>query len=512
MLDQAIKEQLNTYLAMLESDLVLTVSLSDDEGSKRMGQFVSELADLSPRLSIQYAPLKRSPSFRVDRPGKASDVVFSAIPLGHELTSLVLALLQVSGRAPKIDDALVQRIRSIQGDLRFETYISLSCHICPDIVQGLNILSILNPNITSETIDGSLFRAEVEEKEIMAVPTIYLNGEEWNSGRTTLEEMVEKLSEDSTVEVVLSDEPYDVIVIGGGPAGISASIYAARKGVRTALVAQRIGGQILETVGIENFIGTPYTEGAKLATLYSEHISNYPIDKYTAKQVESIRQTDEGFEISLEKGGVLAAKTVIVATGAGWRPVNVPGEEEFKNKGVAYCPHCDGPLYENKKVAVIGGGNSGVEAALDLAHITEHVTLIEFLKDLKADKVLQEKLYSLDNVTVIANAATQEIRGTTHVTGLSYLDRDSGDKTEIDLEAVFVQIGLVPNTKWLDLPLERSPIGEVIVDRHGQSSIPGIFAAGDCTDSAYKQIVIAMGSGATAALGAFDYLIREGKI
>ncbi len=513
MLEQAIKQQLKTYFDLLESDLILTVSLKDgDAKSGEIDSFVREVAELSARISVRYETLERSPSFRIDRPDRESRITFAAVPLGKELESFVIASLQVSGRAPKADKALLDRIAAIKEPLHFETYISLSCHICPDVVQSLNLLSVVNPNISNVTIDGGIFRDEVAAKDIMAVPTVYLNGEEWSGGRITFEEIVVKLTEDENTAAALSTELYDVLVIGGGPAGVSASIYAARKGIRTALVAERIGGQILETVGIDNIIGTPHTEGTKMAANYAEHLSKYPIDKVTGKRIVAVEQTSAGFAVTLDNGAVLNSQTLVVASGARWRPVNVPGEEEFKNKGVAYCPHCDGPLYEGKKVAVIGGGNSGVEAALDLAQLTEHVTLIEFLPQLKADKVLQEKLYEQKNVTVVANAATQEIHGAGTVNGLTYMDRASGETTTIDLAGVFVQIGLVPSTDWLNLPVEKTRMGEIVVDRHNQSSIPGLFAAGDCTDSVYKQIVIATGSGASAALGAFDYLIREGKI
>lgn len=513
MLDQTIKQQLKSYFDLLEGDLVLTTSLrADDVKSKELDSFVTEVAELSPRVSVRYETLERSPSFRIDRADGASRVTFAAIPLGHELESFVIAALQVSGRAPKADADLLNRIKAIDKPLHFETYMSLSCHICPDVVQSLNLMSVVNPNISHTTIDGGIYRDEVADKDIMAVPTVYLDGAEWASGRNNLEDLVGKLSDPSDEIASYSTEAYDVLVIGGGPAGVSASIYAARKGIRTLLIAERIGGQVLETVGIENVIGTTKTEGTKLAASYAAHLADYPIDKITGKRVVSVDQTDEGFSVTLDNGGVLKSKTVIVASGAKWRPVNVPGEIEFKNKGVAYCPHCDGPLFENKKVAVIGGGNSGVEAALDLAQITEHVTVIEFLPQLKADKVLQEKLFLQKNVTVVMNAATEEIHGDTTVNALTYVDRDSGEKTKIDLAGVFVQIGLVPSTEWLNLAVEKTRMGEIVVDPHSQSSIPGLFAAGDCANTAYKQIVIATGSGATAALGAFDYLIREGKL
>lgn len=512
MLDQAIKNQLKQYFDLLESDLVLTLSVSDDENSKKMTEFVEEVSALSSRITVEHVDHARKPSFGINKKGaEASGIVFATIPLGHELETFVLATLQVSGRAPKVDQALLDRAKQIKEKLHFESFISLSCHICPDVVQAINILSVVNPNISQEIIDGGLFKQEVSDRDIMAVPTVYLNGEEWHGGRITLEEMLEKLT-GSAAELILPENPYDVAVIGGGPAGVSAAIYASRKGVSTALIAETVGGQILETVGIENVIGTPKIEGTQLAGSFATHMSDYNIDQLINQSVAKIEKNDGIFEISLVKGAVVKAKTVIVATGAKWRPVNVPGEVEFKNKGVAYCPHCDGPLYEGKKVAVIGGGNSGIEAALDLAHITEHVTVVEFMPELKADKVLQDKLYEQKNVTVVKNAATQEIHGDSSVNAIRWQDRESGVETKIDIDGVFVQIGLVPATKWLNLDVEMTRMGEIIVDKHGQSSIEGLFAAGDCTDAAYKQIIISMGSGATAALGAFDYLIRSGQV
>jgi alkyl hydroperoxide reductase subunit F len=472
-----------------------------------MLDLVNELASMSSRISVENVTLERTPSFSVSRPSEETGIVFAGIPLGHEFTSLVLALLQVSGRAPKVDADAIKQIQNIQGTYHFESYISLSCHNCPDVVQALNVMSVLNPNISHTMIDGGAFKAEVEAKEIMAVPTVFLNGEAFGNGRMSLEEILAKLGTGPDASAFENKEPYDVLVIGGGPAGSSAAVYAARKGIRTGIVAERFGGQVMDTMGIENFIGTSYTEGPKLVASLEEHVKEYGIDVMNLQRAKRLEKKDL-VEVELENGAVLKSKSVILSTGARWRNVNVPGEAEFKNKGVAYCPHCDGPLFEGKRVAVIGGGNSGIEAAIDLAGIVKHVTVLEFASELKADQVLQDRLHSLPNVTVVTNAQTTEITGTDKVNGISYLSRETNETHHVELEGVFVQIGLVPNTDWLD-SVERNNFGEVVVDRHGATNLPGVFAAGDCTNSAYKQIIISMGSGATAALGAFDYMIRN---
>src|SRR5690606_14868374 len=433
---------------------------------------------------------------------------FAGVPLGHEFTSLVLALLQVSGRAPKVEQSVIDSIKNIDGEYHFETYVSLSCHNCTDVVQALNIMSVINPNITHTMIDGAVFKEEVETKNVMAVPAVFLNVEFWNGGRITLQEIIAKLGQGLSADDFADKDPYEVLVIGGGPAGASAAIYTARKGIRTGIVAERFGGQVLDTLSIENFISVKATEGPRLAQALEEHVKEYDIDVMDLQRAKRLEKKDL-FEVELENGAVLKSKSVIISTGARWRNINVPGEHELKNKGVAYCPHCDGPLFAGKDVAVIGGGNSGIEAAIDLAGIVKHVTVLEFAPELKADQVLQERLNSLPNVTVVTNAATKEITGTDNVTGITYTDRDTGEEHHVELQGVFVQIGLVPNTEWLEGTLERTRFGEIIVDKHGATSIPGVFAAGDCTDSAYNQIIISMGSGATAALGAFDYLIRN---
>ncbi|MED3720677.1 alkyl hydroperoxide reductase subunit F [Geobacillus stearothermophilus] len=508
LLDADIKAQLAQYLQLLENDIVLTVSAGDDNVSRDMLALIDELTAMSPKIKVEKAKLERTPSFSVNRVGENTGITFAGVPLGHEFTSLVLALLQVSGRPPKVSQDIVDRIQQIRGKHHFETYVSLTCHNCPDVVQALNIMSVLNPDISHTMIDGAVFKEEAEQKGIMAVPTVFLNGKLFASGRMSLEDILAKLGSAPDASSFANKEPFDVLVIGGGPAGATAAIYAARKGIRTGIVAERFGGQILDTLGIENFISVKYTEGPKLAASIEEHVKQYNVDIMSSQRAKRLEKKDL-IEVELENGAVLKSKTVVIATGARWRNLGVPGEEEFKNKGVAYCPHCDGPLFEGKHVAVIGGGNSGVEAAIDLAGIASHVTLLEFAPELKADAVLQNRLYSLPNVTVIKNAQTTEITGTDKVNGLTYIDRETGEEHHIELQGVFVQIGLVPNTEWLGETVERNRFGEIIVDKRGATNIEGVFAAGDCTDSAYKQIIISMGSGATAALSAFDYLIRH---
>lgn len=508
MLDTEIKSQLKQYLDLLEGDLVLKVSAGSDDVSKEMLELVNELSTMSTRIKVENVQLDRTPSFSVNRGGQDSGVVFAGVPLGHEFTSLVLALLQVSGRAPKVDQTIIDRVKNLKGTFKFETYVSLTCHNCPDVVQGLNMMAVLNPNISHTMIDGAAFKSEVESKNIMAVPTVYLNGEFFESGRMSVEEILDKLGSETDTTQYADLEPFDVLVVGGGPAGSSAAIYAARKGIRTGIVVERFGGQVNDTLGIENFISVKYTEGPKLASSLEDHVRSYGVDvvKQRAKRVERI---DNIIEVELENGAVLKSKTVILATGARWRNVNVPGEKELKNKGVAYCPHCDGPLFAGKDIAVIGGGNSGIEAAIDLAGVVKHVTVVEFMPELKADSVLQKRLFSLPNVTVVKNAATKEIHGSDKVTALTYEDRATGEQHKVDLQGVFVQIGLVPNTDWLGESVERNRFGEIVVDNRGATNVPGVFAAGDCTTSPYKQIIISMGSGATAALSAFDFLIRN---
>src|SRR5690625_2530333 len=507
-LDETLKGQLAQYLEMLENDIEIKLSVSDDETSKNMKELVETLSSMSPTITIEKVKLERTPSFSVYRKDEDNLIVFSGVPLGQEFTSLILALLQVSGRAPKIDDDLAEQVKNIDEELNFETFISLSCQVCPEVVQALNVMSVLNPNISHTMIDGAVYKEEVESKNILAVPTVFLNGEEFSGGRITIPEILAKLGSGPDASEFENKDPFDVLVVGGGPGGASAAIYAARKGIRTGIVSERFGGQILDTASIENFISVKRTEGPQLASSLEEHVKDYDVDVMDLQRAVSLKKNDY-VEIELENGAVLKSKSVILSTGARWRKVGIPGEDELRNKGVAYCPHCDGPLFEGKDVAVIGGGNSGIEAAIDLAGIVKHVTVLEFAPELKADSVLQDRLKSLPNVTVITNAQTTEITGTDNVNGITYIERDTEAEKHIELQGVFVQIGLVPNTDWLGDSVERNKFGEIIVDSRGATNVPGVFAAGDCTDVAYKQIIISMGAGATASLSAFDYLVRN---
>jgi alkyl hydroperoxide reductase subunit F len=527
-LNPQLAQQLATHLAKLTWPVELVASLDDRhdrDGSKsaELLDLLTQIAELSEMVSVRTdGHSHRRPSFSIERPAADGEdlidgIEFAAVPLGHEFTSLALAILQVGGVAPKVSDDTAAAIRSIDRDLVFETYMSLTCQNCPDVVQALNVMSVLNPRIGHVAIDGALFRDEVEQRQVMAVPTVLVNGEPFGQGRMSLDEIVAKVDATAarrTAAELDRREAYDVLVVGGGPAGAAAAVYAARKGIRTGLVAERFGGQVLDTIAIENLISVPHTEGPKLARALEQHVHEYDVDvvdRQRATRLAPAFDTDDGLiAIELASGATVRARSVVLSTGARWRNMNVPGEEEYRNKGVTFCPHCDGPLFAGKRVAVIGGGNSGVEAAIDLAGVVANVTLFEFMDELGADEVLQRKLRSLPNVDVILSAQTTEVFGDgSKVTGLAYIDRADGSLHVHDLDGVFVQIGLLPNTEWLQGTVELSPRGEIVVDGRGQTSVPGVFAAGDATTVPYKQIVIAMGSGATAALSAFDHLIRS---
>jgi len=516
MLDANLKQQLQAYLVNIREPIELVASLDDSPKSAELKELLEEIAALSDKVSyVRADDDKRRPSFMIRRTGTDVGVRFAGIPMGHEFTSLVLALLQVGGHPSKAAQDLIEQVKNLDGDYSFETYFSLSCQNCPDVVQALNLMSVLNPRIKHVAIDGALFQDEVTERKVMAVPTVFLNGEPFGQGRMELEQIVAKIDTNAiarAAEKIAQKEPFDVLVIGGGPAGAAAAIYAARKGIRTGIAAERFGGQVLDTMAIENFISVPHTEGPKLAAHLEQHVKEYEIDVMnlqTASKLIPASQPGGLHEVKLENGASLKARSLILSTGARWRQMNVPGEDEYRNKGVAYCPHCDGPLFKGKRVAVIGGGNSGVEAAIDLAGIVAHVTLIEFDSELRADAVLQRKLKSLPNVRIITSALTTEVHGDGEkVTGLTYKDRASDAVHTVDLEGIFVQIGLVPNTEWLAGAVNLTRRGEIEIDYRGETSQPGIFAAGDCTVVPYKQIVIAMGEGAKASLSAFDYLIR----
>ena len=514
MLDATLKTQLKSYLEKVVYPLELVASLDDSVKAREMKELLQEIGLLSDKITLveRLEAGVRTPSFSINRAGSDIGVRFAGVPMGHEFTSLVLALLQVGGHTIKFDDAVIEQIRNLDGDYEFETFISLSCHNCPEVVQALNAMSVINPRIKVTTIDGGVFPQEVEERRIMAVPMMFLNGEHFGQGRTNVEEILAKLDTNAgarQAEALNKKDVFDVLIVGGGPAGAAAAIYAARKGIKTGVLAERFGGQVLDTLAIENFISVKETDGPKFAMALEQHVKEYEVDIMNTQRAAKLTP-GKLVQIETANGAVLKAKTVILATGARWREINVPGEKEYRNHGVAYCPHCDGPLFKGKRVAVIGGGNSGVEAAIDLAGLVKHVTLIEFGAELRADAVLQRKLHSLPNVTVITSAQTTEIHGDGKiVNGLSYTDRVSGESKKVELEGVFVQIGLVPNTEWLKGTVALSRHGEIEVDARGQTSIPGVFAAGDVTTVPYKQIIIATGEGAKAALSAFDHLIRS---
>ncbi len=516
MLDDTLKAQLKAYLERVTQPFELVATVDGSDSSREMVDLLQTIASLCDKISVRTdGKDARKPSFSLQRVGSDMSLRFAAIPLGHEFTSLVLALLWTGGHPPKVEPEVIEQIKGLDGEYNFEVYMSLSCHNCPDVVQALSLMAVLNPKVKTVVIDGGLFQQEVSDRDVMAVPMVYLNGQVFGSGRMMVEEIVAKLdthSAEKEAAKLSAKDPYDVLIIGGGPAGAAAAVYAARKGIRTGVAAERFGGQVNDTLAIENYISVLETDGPKFAAALEQQVKHYEVDIMNLQQAVKLipAEQDGGYvSVALANGGVLQSRSIILSTGARWRNVNVPGEDTYRNKGVAYCPHCDGPLFKGKRTAVIGGGNSGVEAAIDLAGIVAHVTLIEFADQLKADAVLVTKLKSLPNVTIITHAQTTEITGDgSKVNGIRYKDRVSGVEHHVELEGIFVQIGLVPNTEWLKGTVELSRFGEIVVDAKGHTNVPGVFAAGDCTTVPYKQIVIAAGEGAKAALSAFDYLIR----
>ena len=514
-LELKIKEQLSQYLLKLEYPVAIDAYTNNDSASISMMELLNELAAMSDKiiLNTHSNSSERTPSFKVNKPDSNTGIQFAGIPLGHEFTSLVLALLQVGGYPVKLSDEIIDQIKGIKGNFIFETFISLTCHNCPDVVQALNVMSLINPGISHCMIDGALFQDEVNDRKIMSVPTIFLNGKEFGQGRIELEEIISKIdhkAKDRASQDISKKEPFDMLIVGGGPAGASAAVYAARKGIKTGIVAERFGGQVMDTLGIENFISVKATEGPRLVAALEEHVKEYDVDIINLQKAKSLSKNGgPNYELELEDGGKLESKAIIVATGARWKELGVKGELKFKGKGVAYCPHCDGPLFKGKNVAVVGGGNSGVEAAIDLAGIVGHVTVLEFAPELKADQVLVNRLKSLNNVDIQLNVQTSEIVGSEKVSHVQFIDRDTKEEKRLYVEGVFIQIGLVPNTDWVKDSLYLSKYGEIEINSHGETSLPGVFAAGDVTTVPYKQIIIAMGEGSKAALGAFDYLIRN---
>ncbi len=514
MLDPALMVQLRTHFEKLVAPIELVTSLDPSPTSDEIRALIADLVMASPAITTREEVDARRPSFAIGCLGETARIRFAGVPLGHEFTSLVLALLQASGYKPKIDEATATAIRALP-ELEIETFVSLSCHNCPDVVQAFNAMAALNPRIRHTMIDGAAYPDEIETRQIMAVPSVFVNGKPFGQGRMTLGEILARL--DTGVAVRAAAElaeraPYDLLVVGGGPAGASAAIYAARKGLRTGLVAERFGGQVSDTLSIENLISVQYTEGPQLVGALEAHVKQYGVELITLQRADALLPGAPGelHTIRLASGATLRSRAMVLAPGARWRELGVPGETEYKTRGVTFCPHCDGPLFKGKRVAVIGGGNSGVEAAIDLANVVEHVTLLEFAGELRADAVLQAKLRSLRNVDVVVNAKTTEITGDGRtVNGLVYVDR-ADSRRGLAVAGVFVQIGLVPTTSWLRGALELSSYGEIEIDARGETSVPGVFAAGDATTVPFKQIVIALGDGAKASLGAFEYLIRSG--
>ena len=513
MLDDNLKTQLKAYLEKVRRPVQITAYLDDSDPSKEMQALLNDIVGLSDQMVLteKRDASQRTPSFTLQHADGGDGIRFAGIPMGHEFTSLVLALLHTGGHPPRIEPPVIEQIRALPGPLHFETYISMSCHNCPEVVQALNTMAALNPGISSVMVDGMLYQDEITERKIMAVPTVFLNGEPFEQGRMTLDEILAKVdtgASERAAEAIANKAPYDVLIVGGGPAGASAAIYAARKGIRTGIVAERFGGQILDTQAIENLIAVKETDGTKLAAALEQNIRSFDVDIMNLQRAQAL-VAGKMVEIKLENGASLKAKSVILAPGARWRELDVPGEREYRGKGVAYCPHCDGPLFKGKRVAVIGGGNSAIEAAIDLAGIVTHVTVLIRGMQLRADEVLQKKMFGLPNVTLETQVDFTEINGDgSKVNGLSYRDRTTDSNRHIELEGVFVQIGLTPNTAWLEGSVDLNEHGEIAVDSHGRTSVPGVFAAGDASSSPFKQIIIAMGDGAKASLSAFEYLLR----
>lgn len=519
MLDQTILQQLREIFQSLDAQYTfrLIVDSSRPE-AEEMRAFLADVASTSGHLTCELNQTFQDNSleFALLKNGEETGITFRGIPNGHEFTSLLLAVLNADGKGKNLpDEGITRRIRTLQGDICLQTYVSLTCTNCPDIVQTLNIMALLNPNIRHEMVDGALFQNEVDKLKIQAVPSVYANGKLIHVGRSSLGELLEKLEECYSAEEGSNDcglvqREFDALVVGGGPAGASASIYLVRKGLRVGMVAERIGGQVKETVGIENLISIPYTTGNELADNLRTHLTRYPIELFENRRVEHTELKGRMKQIITKGGEVFSAPSVIIATGAGWRHLNVPGESEYIGRGVAFCPHCDGPFYAGKEVAVVGGGNSGIEAALDLAGICKKVTIIEFMDALKADQVLQDKVRSLPNVEVLTYTQTTQVVGNGEkVTAIRLKNRENGEERELPLDGIFVQIGLSANSQAFQGDLKMSRIGEILIDEHCRTNLPGVYAAGDVSSVPYKQIIIAMGEGAKAALSVFEDRIHN---
>ena len=518
MLDASILQQVTDIFRTLEANYTLSVHYSPRrEESHQLIEFLNDFATTSQRLSVELHEAEGDTlAFTLMKNGEDTGITFRGIPNGHEFTSLLLAVLNADGKGKNLpDEGIARRIRALKGDIRLQTYVSLTCTNCPDIVQTLNIFALLNPQISHEMVDGALFQSEVDAKGVQAVPAVFIGEKMLHVGRGSLGELLDKLealypssTEGNTAEETPIHRTFDVVVIGGGPAGASAAIYSARKGLKVAILAERIGGQVKETVGIENLISVPYTTGSELADNLRAHLNHYPIELFENRRIESTDLQSKEKQVRVTGGEVFSAPAVIIATGAGWRRLNVEGEAEYIGRGVAFCPHCDGPFYAGKHVAVVGGGNSGIEAAIDLAGICKRVTVIEFMDSLKADQVLQNKVRSLPNVDILVSTQTTKVIGNGEkVTALQLKNRETEELHDLELDGVFVQIGLSANSQPFT-ELEKTRIGEIIIDAHCRTNIPGVYAAGDVSSVPYKQIIIAMGEGAKAALTAFDDRVR----
>lgn len=523
MIGNDVKKQIRDYLRHLRYNIIIESFLQADVRSRELGVLLSEISKLSGKAEYHEnksgSHAVRRPSFVIRRVDSEVSVGFAGLPLDHEFDTLVLALLQVGGHPPRLTEHEIEQIKSISEDCHFESYFSPACHNCPEVVQSLNMMSIINPKITHTAIDGSLFSCEVGERDIRSVPQIFLNKEFFLSGRCNVTDILRKLGKTADICGLAAKNPvtgvtgrFDVLVIGGGPAGVSAAIYTARKGLRTGLVAENFGGNVQEIALIENLISVPEIIGGTLVRNMAQHLRRYEVEFMHGVQVERMfAPTEVGgwFDIRLDRGDPLKARTVIAATGAGWRRLSVEGEETYYCRGVSCCSHSDGLAYRDKDIAVIGGGNNGVSTAINMAGIAAHVTLLQNRPALVADSILQEKLKSLLNVRVLLNAETIEIRGDgRQVTGLRWKNREDGHTNSLMVDGIFVQIGFKPNVGWLENQVALSPYGEIVTDLRGRTSLPGFFAAGDVTTLPDKQIIIAMGTGARAALSAFDYILH----
>lgn len=514
LLDDNLTDQLSQLVDRITEKVELVYSLDDRSQSADLKQLLEDIAALSDNITARQDDElhERKPSFTIQRAGSDVGVSFAGIPMGHEFSSLVLALLQVGGNPIKEEQDLIDQVAALDGDFEFTTYMSLTCQNCPTVVQALNAMSVINPRIKHTAVEGSLFQDEVNEKGIQAVPTVYLNGEEFASGRMDIQDFVARLDDghaEREAAKLNEKEPYDVLVVGQGPAGATSAIYVARKGLRVGLVGERFGGQVLDTQSIENYSSVPKTDGQSFAANLEAHVNDYEIDVIKAQSATGLTPGKDGelSTVHFGENASLKAREVIVATGANWRLMGVPGEDEYRNKGVSFCPHCDGPLFKGKDIAVIGGGNSGIEAAIDLAGVVNHLTVLEFADTCRADDVLMDTLRSLKNVDIVTSAATKEIIGNgKEVTGLKYEDRTTGEEKTLELSGLFIQIGLLPNTKWLEgSGVELNQMGEIVIDAKGKTNVPGVYGAGDCATVPFKQIVIATGTGATAGLSAWEH-------